>query len=177
MGSHGGTLYRVCVVHRLADIGLGTYRENYFRIFCFSGQRARDLTLVVGTSTHAEGGTRVTIKRIVQHHLFNSKIDYDFSLLELSDTLEFSDKMQHIKLAAPPKSVNDGGLCLVTGWGATKNNSESRDNLRGAFVPIVNQRKCHQSYAKYGGITDRMICAGYEKGGKDCMFNRELIRM
>lgn len=34
-------------------------------------------------------------------------------------------------------------------------------------VPIVSETQCTQSYKKFGGITSRMICAGYEEGEKD----------
>lgn len=35
------------------------------------------------------------------------------------------------------------------------------------MVPIVNQKKCARAYQNVGTITDRMICAGYDKGGRD----------
>lgn len=46
-----------------------------------------------------------------------------------------------------------------------------------AEVPLVNQQKCVEAYESFGGITPRMICAGFEKqGGKDaCQGNFELI--
>lgn len=34
-------------------------------------------------------------------------------------------------------------------------------------MPIVNQTVCSDAYASFGGITDRMICAGLTAGGKD----------
>lgn len=34
-------------------------------------------------------------------------------------------------------------------------------------MPIVNQEICAKAYKNFGTITDRMICAGYDKGGKD----------
>lgn len=49
--------------------------------------------------------------------------------------------------------------------GETQNANESNDMVRAARVPTVNQAKCNQEYN--GGITDRMICAGYDEGGKD----------
>lgn len=39
------------------------------------------------------------------------------------------------------------------------------DRLRAAVVPIANQDYCNKQYK--GKITPRMICAGYEEGGKD----------
>lgn len=91
-------------------------------------------------------------------------------MLKLAQTLSFSASVQPIKLARIIEKIPDGSMCLVTGWGNTKNATESRNNLRGAKVPIVNQKKCFEAYSKYGGVTPRMICAGYEIGGKDGMF-------
>lgn len=137
-----------------------------------SGQLAKLLTVRVGTSTHAQGGISVPVERIEQHKQFNySNIDFDFSLLKLSKPLNYSDSVQPVKLPRIFDKVRDGTLCLVTGWGNTANVSESRNSLRGAEVPVVNQRKCFNDYARYGGVTPRMLCAGYEKGGKDGMFS------
>lgn len=110
----------------------------------------------------------MSVERIEQHQQFNySNIDYDYSLLKLSKPLNFSDSINAIKLPSIFDKVRDGTLCLVTGWGNTQNSTESRNNLRGAEVPIVNQRKCSNAYARYGGVTPRMVCAGFEIGGKD----------
>lgn len=133
-----------------------------------SSQPVDLLTIRVGTSTHAEGGLSMAVERIEQHKQFNySNIDFDFSLIKLSKPLNFSDSVQPVKLPSIFEKIRDGTLCLVTGWGNTANVSESRNNLRGAEVPVVNQRKCSNDYARYGGVTPRMLCAGYEKGGKD----------
>lgn len=50
--------------------------------------------------------------------------------------------------------------------GATKNASESNAKLRAANVPIVNQEVCNEQYQNEGGVTPRMVCAGYPEGGK-----------
>lgn len=52
--------------------------------------------------------------------------------------------------------------------GATHNSSESNAIIRAAYVPIANQEYCNEQYKSSGRpITDRMICAGFEQGGKD----------
>lgn len=52
--------------------------------------------------------------------------------------------------------------------GATQNSSESNAIIRAAYVPIVNQDYCNTQYKPLGRpITERMICAGLENGGKD----------
>lgn len=58
--------------------------------------------------------------------------------------------------------------CLVSGWGDKKRIMILRKTeLRAVEVPIINQNKCNNNYKMYGGITPRMICAGFDKGGKD----------
>lgn len=53
--------------------------------------------------------------------------------------------------------------------GETKNQSESNEVLRAVIVPIVNQEYCNRLHK--GAITDQMICAGYDEGGKDSCQN------
>lgn len=114
------------------------------------------------------GGTIVKVKAIHQHEKFDPYlIDYDFSVLELETPLELSDKIQPIELPKLDEKVEDGVMCFVSGWGNTQSSSESREVLRGAFVPSFNQDQCNEAYGMYGGITERMICAGYQKGQVD----------
>lgn len=110
----------------------------------------------------------MNVKRIVQHPQFNyGTIDYDYSLLELEEALPFSESIGSIALPKASDDARVGTLCIVSGWGNTQSISESRTNLRSAIVPIVDQQTCYDAYAGYGGITDRMLCAGFTKGGKD----------
>lgn len=88
-------------------------------------------------------------------------------MLELSEPLIFNNTCQPVALPHFFDFIRDNTKCFVTGWGNTQNSSESRLVLRGAEVPIVNQKKCAQAYNRYGGVTPRMICAGLEEGGKD----------
>lgn len=107
--------------------------------------------------------------RIVQHANFSFDThDYDFSLLELATNMTFDNTMQPIRLPKQDKQFPDDTPSIVTGWGNTQNVEESRDRLRAAEVPIVNQEICSEAYSDFGGVTDRMICAGLLlEGGKD----------
>lgn len=101
------------------------------------------------------------------HEMFDlSTVDYDFSVLELAEEIVFDETKQPIAL--PEGNVLEDGVWLnVTGWGVTKNSKESSDELRMASVPSVNHEACNEAYKWVGGITDRMMCAGLKKGGKD----------
>lgn len=82
-------------------------------------------------------------------------------------SLKFSDSIKQIALAEQDEQVEDDTLCFVTGWGRTLT-SDSREKLRGAFVPLINQEKCIKNYINFiYTVTDQMICAGFEKGQID----------
>ncbi|XP_062561529.1 trypsin-1-like [Armigeres subalbatus] len=123
----------------------------------------------VGSSRHAQGGQQVYVKRSVLHPLWSaSTIDYDFALLELSEELGLGNKLQAVELPEKNEIVTDGKLLLVSGWGVTENGgSASSDMLRAIQVPVVNQKKCEKAYAQFVKVTPRMLCAGYDEGGKD----------
>ncbi|XP_031638810.1 polyserase-2-like [Contarinia nasturtii] len=129
---------------------------------------AKNILVRIGSSLYSKGGEIHKVKRIVQHENYNSKtIDYDFSLLELQESIEFNEYAKTVALPnQEEEKLADNTMTLVTGWGDT-HSSESRLKLRGAEVPIVNQEKCMKAYQRFGGVTPRMICAGFDKGGKD----------
>lgn len=122
----------------------------------------------MGTSEYAKGGTVVQVAKIHQHESYNpSVIDYDYSILEIEDPIVFDKTMQPIELPEFEEAVEDGTMLEVSGWGNTQNPLESGAILREAQVPKVSHDDCNKAYSSYGGITDRMICAGYQEGGKD----------
>lgn len=126
------------------------------------------LAVRVGSSEKSQGGRIHKVKRIIQNEMFNSfSIDWDYSLLELEDSIEFNEKAQPITLVDADKQLSDNTRCMVTGWGNTQS-SDSNESLRGAELPIANQQKCASVYKRFmAGITPRMLCAGFEQGGKD----------
>lgn len=128
------------------------------------------VTIKSGANVHREGA-ETKVKKIVDHPKYNKKtLDYDFALLELENELEFNSNRTAIKLADRTDQYIDGSMCLVTGWGNTKNSSESSQILRGVEIPILRQRECAKAYRKQGGVTARMICAAFKEGKKDGEF-------
>lgn len=122
----------------------------------------------VGSSKKAEGGQFYKVKSVIPNKKYNpNNLDWDFALLELEDSIVFSEKAQPIKLVDAEQKLTDNTKCLVTGWGDTKSSDESNSILRGAEIPIVNQKKCQKYYSPNARITARMLCAGLEEGGKD----------
>ncbi|XP_036329071.1 trypsin-1-like isoform X2 [Rhagoletis pomonella] len=135
---------------------------------CTAGKTAEKLKVRIGSSEASSGGQLLRVNEIVQHEKFNySNVDYDFSLLRLDKEIQFSENKKSVKLPGASDEFMDGDICYVTGWGNTQNESESRQWLRQAEVPIFNQDLCSEKYKQFGGVTERMICAGYLEGGKD----------
>jgi trypsin len=135
---------------------------------CTSGSSASRLSVRIGSSKFSSGGELIKVKRIVQHEKYNgNNIDFDFSLLELAEEVVFDETRRTIALPKQDEPVEDGTLCEVSGWGNTQSSGESNKILRAALVPSVNQEECDDAYADFGGVTPRMICAGFKAGGKD----------
>lgn len=90
-------------------------------------------------------------------------------MLKLKTPLVFDDVIQSIALPdTGATDIADEALCTISGWGTTMNDDEPNTILRAAEVPIVNQDVCIDRYEELQAVTSRMICAGLEKGGKDC---------
>uniref|UniRef100_A0A1Q3FTA7 trypsin n=1 Tax=Culex tarsalis TaxID=7177 RepID=A0A1Q3FTA7_CULTA len=122
----------------------------------------------VGSSKHASGGSLLRVKRIVVHPSYNDPgMDYDYALVELRRAISFGENAMAVALPEQDESVPDGTVCMISGWGNTKSVTGSPEVLRATKVPIYNQALCNAVYKPYGGITDRMICAGLMEGGKD----------
>uniref|UniRef100_A0A1Y9J0J4 trypsin n=1 Tax=Anopheles quadriannulatus TaxID=34691 RepID=A0A1Y9J0J4_ANOQN len=135
---------------------------------CTQGLDPSSLAVRLGSSEHATGGTLVGVLRTVEHPQYDGNtIDYDFSLMELETELTFSDLVQPVELPEHEEPVEPGTMATVSGWGNTQSAVESSDFLRAANVPTVSHEDCSDAYMSFGEITERMLCAGYQQGGKD----------
>uniref|UniRef100_A0A182Q8F9 trypsin n=1 Tax=Anopheles farauti TaxID=69004 RepID=A0A182Q8F9_9DIPT len=142
---------------------------------CTRTVNTRNLWIRAGSSHVNEGGQSVKVRRIVHHPKQSSWSDYDFSLLQLDQPLNLSESIQPIPLRRRPSNTTeddagelvDGTVCKVSGWGNTHNPDESSLILRAASVPLTNHQRCSEAYEGIGPITESMICAGYDEGGKD----------
>lgn len=135
---------------------------------CTDGNVAINLKIRAGSDYYKLGGVIIQVKAIHQHEQFDSDLlDFDFSILELVSNLKFSQSVQPVNLPSPNEVTLDDTLCTVSGWGNTQNSFQSGMKLRAAYVPIVKQSTCDEAYIKFGGLTERMICAGYMQGHID----------
>ncbi|XP_013113224.2 trypsin 5G1 [Stomoxys calcitrans] len=121
----------------------------------------------IGSSMSDRGGLMAKVLRIHRHEKFNfNTLDYDFAILELKDydLKDLSFEMQYAKLPTR-NQVPDGTMLTASGWGSTTNPDDDTRILRAVHVPKVNENICEIVYKSR--ITDRMLCAGLVRGGKD----------
>lgn len=159
-----------CTLYVSSNISIITW-ANITLLLSFHSRKIdsdpKRLVIKSGTNFH-ENGTESKVKRIIADAKYSNQTrTYDFALLELENELELDETRKVIKLAESNDHHIDGSMCLVTGWGSTRNENESTDKLRGVEVPIFPQEECNKLYEEKGGITSSMICAGYKIGQKD----------
>lgn len=132
----------------------------------YRGSSASRLKVRVGSSFKT-GGELVSVEEVISHPDYDRRtIDYDFALLKLQDPLTFNANISSVKLPKQDAKVAEGTIVSVSGWGNTRNSSQSTAQLRVVEVPVVALTRCQELYKGYT-VTERMICAGLDAGGKD----------
>ncbi|XP_056144800.1 serine protease 1-like [Lampris incognitus] len=138
---------------------------------CFRSTSTSGLIVYLGRDTQESINVNEvsrTVSRVIVHPGYDdSTNNNDVALLQLSSSVDFTDYIQPVCLAAENSVFGAGTSSWVTGWG-TVNSDEplpSPQRLQEVQVPIVSNSQCDSSYG--GGITDNMICAGLSEGGKD----------
>lgn len=65
-----------------------------------------------------------------------TSFDFDFSLLELSEPLQFNDKVQPVALPEEDLEVPDGSMCEISGWGKDQEKNSRQFEL---FNNLINK--------------------------------------
>ncbi|XP_012139939.2 venom protease-like [Megachile rotundata] len=97
----------------------------------------------------------------------------DIAVIRLSDDVQFSDYVRPICLPVGPSLQNNDfvrAFPFVAGWGSLESGSRIISPiLMEAQVPVVNNAACNNAYSRFQAavIDDRVLCAGYARGGKD----------
>uniref|UniRef100_A0A8C5GK64 chymotrypsin n=1 Tax=Gouania willdenowi TaxID=441366 RepID=A0A8C5GK64_GOUWI len=109
-----------------------------------------------------------TIARLISHESFNTTTTRDdIALLKLSSPVTFSNYILPVCLAAPGSTIHSGEDVWITGWAPGETGAGGLpDDLMEVEIPTVGNRQCSCHYG-VGAITDNMLCAGFQEGGKD----------
>uniref|UniRef100_A0A8C0C1T2 Plasma kallikrein n=1 Tax=Buteo japonicus TaxID=224669 RepID=A0A8C0C1T2_9AVES len=103
------------------------------------------------------------VEEIIVHPQYKyAQTGYDIALMKLDKPMNFTDLQLPICLP----SKEDANIlytdCWVIGWGYRK----EKDILQKATVPLMSKEECQARYRKRR-IGDKVICAGYDEGGRD----------
>lgn len=116
-----------------------------------------------GSLRRGEGPSRVG-KAVFIHQGYESRsYDADIALIQLDSPFETSLGNIINYRVREERLAKAGNCALVSGWG-TMENGHTSDVLRHTRVPLVSDQTCRSVYS---GLTENMICAGYEAGGRD----------
>ncbi|MBQ4877761.1 trypsin-like serine protease [Pseudoalteromonas luteoviolacea] len=108
------------------------------------------------------------VTQIMMHEQYGAGYQFnnDIAVLELDRNVE---NIEPIKLANQElrDSLIAGDLLKVMGWGRLSSEGDSTKKLREVDVPYVPNEICNDVNHYNGYISDTMMCAGIEEGGKD----------
>jgi secreted trypsin-like serine protease len=96
--------------------------------------------------------------------------NYDFSLLKIKNSIDFSSYPHIRPICLPVNDANDynDDVATVTGWGATSFEGPSSNKLLEVNVTVLTNTECWNDYGYSSSqITDQMLCANEVGGGKD----------
>ncbi|XP_038618155.1 serine protease 33-like [Tachyglossus aculeatus] len=159
---------------------------------CVFQQEASSYSVILGTNTldpiSPDGVTR-SVKQIIMHPGYGGNIEdsSDVALLELSEPVSFTEKIQPICIADAATRPASGTPCWASGWGRPEVGGTLPPPvaLQKVEVPLIHREDCDNLYhqtdqpsdttpSRDGNklpegpiILEGMICAGYPEGQRD----------
>ncbi|VVC44556.1 SRCR domain,Low-density lipoprotein (LDL) receptor class A repeat,Peptidase S1A, chymotrypsin [Cinara cedri] len=148
---------------------------------CTGGKKVLDdlteWTIQLGMTrrhSHSFFGSKMKVAKIIRHEKYNNggpvQHDNDVALFKLSEKLRFHEFLLPVCLPKPYMILKPNISCTVIGWGR-RNGQEGADyepTVNEVTVPVLDRDLCNTWLKqKDVNITEGMICAGYEEGGKD----------
>ena len=112
-------------------------------------------------------GQGIAIADVINNINYNDNdysMDNDIAIIKLATPLTLGGDVQALCLPSTNFNPNVGANCFVSGWGSLASEGSYPTRLQYVGVPVSSQSYCNTIY---GTITDNMICAGFEEGGKD----------
>ncbi|XP_069686150.1 venom protease-like [Periplaneta americana] len=120
----------------------------------------------------------VPISRRIVHEDYEPKtLVNDIAILELRDEVNFTTLIRPICLPLAPEIRSKdfvGYYPYIAGWGYTDPGTKEKSlKLMQVQMPVISQARCREQLEPFRGLNatayvdNRILCAGYRKGGKD----------
>ncbi|MFI5856763.1 S1 family peptidase [Streptomyces parvulus] len=133
---------------------------------CMAGESARSVRVVGGrTYLNGSNGTVARVSRIWVHPDYTDAANGDdVAVLTLASSMPYKP-VKYVS-SSDTSVYAAGNEARVLGWGTTRENGSSSNQLRTATVPVVSDSDCGGSYGSDYVASD-MVCAGLPSGGVD----------
>ncbi|XP_063215832.1 trypsin alpha-3-like [Bacillus rossius redtenbacheri] len=121
------------------------------------------VTIRVGSSTRAHGGSMHDAVFIIRHERYSASptIEYDIAIVRVAAVFMYNERVQPLKMAtAAPQA---GASALVAGWGAAAEGGQPSAELREARVSVLGRAACNSSLE--GRLGEASLCAGHLGAG------------
>ncbi|XP_075168916.1 corin serine peptidase isoform X2 [Haematobia irritans] len=134
-----------------------------------------DWTIQLGVTrrnSYTYSSQEVKVKTVIPHPLYNTAIthDNDIALFQLAKRVSFHEHLLPVCLPPPNmKRLIPDSMCTVIGWGKRRDKDPTATYepiVNEVQVPIIKRAQCDE-WLDNLTVSDGMICAGYEEGGKD----------
>ncbi|XP_064482509.1 transmembrane protease serine 9-like [Ornithodoros turicata] len=137
-----------------------------------------NVTLIFGrTDLEADESTAdfqvVSDKDVIVHAKYDViPHDFDVALVRLQRSLDFDSNPGIAPICLPRLKENfAGSMCTASGWGSVSDGGPQPTRLQKVDVPVMERKRCKKYYGGDKYYTGRMLCAGYDEGGKDVCQN------
>jgi secreted trypsin-like serine protease len=133
---------------------------------CSDFVTANEVQVLTGARRLDGSGTRRNVQRIIVHPAWDPATSNNDVAVWILTTSAGGIPLAMLANTDPPTGTN----LLATGWGDTTDSESTTSfpvELRQVSVPLVSRTNCNDANSYGGAITTKMICAGFNAGGKD----------
>ncbi|KAI1286711.1 Plasma kallikrein [Halotydeus destructor] len=139
---------------------------------CLSGERVDRMVGFVGANNlRSKDGLTVKFEKAIRHSGYNSRtVQNDIALLKTREPMplfskDTSSTLDVNSICLPNPNEQFSGKALISGFGTTSERGSGSSQLLTTEIDLQPEVRCTNLYREFKSTT--MVCAGYDKGGKD----------